>query len=44
MVIVIDDSVLNKMTYCEKEIAVTLKNLSIEWHYEQSVFVWDEEG
>jgi hypothetical protein len=41
-VINLDDLVLSKMTSCEKDVAVTLQNLGVEWRYEQPVFVWDE--
>jgi hypothetical protein len=31
-----------KMTYPERKVAIYLKNMNIEWTYEQPVFVWDE--
>ena len=36
------ESVYNRMTNAEKEVANTLKELQIQWSYEQPVFVWDE--
>ena len=36
------DSVYDKMTRSEKEVAILLKDLGIKWSYEQPVFVWDE--
>jgi hypothetical protein len=36
------DSVYGRMTKAEKEIALVLKELKIQWSYEQPVFVWDE--
>ena len=35
-------SVYDRMTNAEKEVAILLKNLGIQWSYEQPVFVWDE--
>jgi hypothetical protein len=35
-------SVYDQMTKAEKEVASLLKNLGIQWSYEQPVFVWDE--
>jgi hypothetical protein len=36
------ESIYDKMTYSEKEVASELKRLGIQWSYEQPVFVWDE--
>ena len=36
------ESVYDQMTKPEKEVAYLLKNLGIQWTYEQPVFVWDE--
>ena len=36
------ESVYNRMTNAEKEVANVLKYLGIQWSYEQPVFVWDE--
>jgi len=36
------ESIYDKMTYAEKEVASELKKLGIQWSYEQPVFVWDE--
>jgi predicted nuclease of restriction endonuclease-like RecB superfamily len=36
------ESVYNRMTKAEKEVAQTLRELNIQWTYEQPVFVWDE--
>jgi hypothetical protein len=36
------ESIYDKMTYAEKEVASELKRLGIQWSYEQPVFVWDE--
>ncbi|MCK4500392.1 hypothetical protein KAU11_07835 [Candidatus Babeliales bacterium] len=36
------ESIYNKMTRCEKEVAELLKKLGIKWSYEKPVFVWDE--
>ena len=36
------ESIYNKMTSCEKEVAVVLKEMGIKWSYEQPVVVWDE--
>ena len=35
-------SVYDQMTYAEKEVANVLKELGIQWSFEQPVFVWDE--
>jgi len=32
------------MTLSEKEVALTLEKLGIEWRYEHPIFVWDEQG
>ncbi len=36
------ESIYDKMTRSEKEVAELLKNLGILWAYEKPVFVWDE--
>lgn len=36
------ESVYEQMTRSEKEVATMLKDLGIQWSYEQPVFVWDE--
>ena len=36
------ESVYDKMTRSEREVADLLKNLGINWSYEHPVFVWDE--
>lgn len=36
------ESVYDRMTKAEKEVANVLKELKIQWSYEQPVFVWDE--
>ena len=36
------ESVCDKMTRPEKEVAQLLKNLVIKWSYERPIFVWDE--
>ncbi len=36
------DSIYDRMTNAEKEVAKVLKELKIQWSYEQPVFVWDE--
>lgn len=36
------ESIYNKMTNAEKEVANVLKEFRIQWSYEQPVFVWDE--
>jgi hypothetical protein len=36
------ESVYDRMTNAEKEVANVLKELRIRWSYEQPVFVWDE--
>jgi len=36
------ESIYDKMTRSEKEVAKLLKNLGIKWAYEHPVFVWDE--
>jgi hypothetical protein len=35
-------SVYDRMTNAEKEVANVLKELGIQWSFEQPVFVWDE--
>ena len=36
------ESIYDKMTYAEREVADLLKDLGIRWSYEHPVFVWDE--
>lgn len=36
------ESIYDKMTNAEKEVANFLKKLGIKWLYEQPIFVWDE--
>ena len=36
------ESVYNRMISTEKEVANVLKELNIQWSFEQPVFVWDE--
>jgi len=36
------ESIYDKMTNSEKEVADLLKDLGIKWSYEHPVFVWDE--
>ena len=36
------ESIYDRMTNAEKEVANVLKELKIQWSYEQPVFVWDE--
>ena len=36
------ESIYDKMTRSEKEVAKVLKGLGIKWSYEKPVFVWDE--
>ncbi len=38
----VHNSVYDKMTRAEKEVADFLKSLGIKWSYEHPVFVWDE--
>jgi hypothetical protein len=38
------ESVYDRMTHAEREVANVLKELKIQWTYEQPVFVWDEDG
>jgi len=37
-----NESIYDKMTNAEKEVANVLKEFGIQWSYEQPVFVWDE--
>lgn len=37
------ESIYDRMTFAEKEVANVLKKLGIQWSYEQPVFVWDEQ-
>jgi hypothetical protein len=36
------ESIYEKMTNAEREVAVLLKEMGIKWTYEHPVFVWDE--
>jgi len=36
------ESVYDRMTHAEKEVADVLKEFGIQWSFEQPVFVWDE--
>jgi len=36
------ESVYDRMTKSEKEVAILLKNLGVKWSYERPVFIWDE--
>lgn len=36
------ESIYEKMTNAEREVANLLKNMGIKWTYEHPVFVWDE--
>jgi hypothetical protein len=36
------ESIYNRMTKSEKEVANVLKEFGIQWSYEQPVFLWDE--
>lgn len=36
------ESIYDRMTDAEREIANVLKELKIQWSFEQPVFVWDE--
>ena len=36
------ESIYDKMTNAEKEVAELLKDIGIKWSYEHPVFVWDE--
>lgn len=36
------ESIYTRMTNAEKEVALVLKDLKIQWSNEQPVFVWDE--
>ncbi|MFH1102001.1 MAG: hypothetical protein V1726_08225 [Methanobacteriota archaeon] len=36
------ESVYDRMTNAEREVASVLKEMKIQWAYEQPVFVWDE--
>jgi len=36
------ESIYDRMTKSEKEVAILLKKLDISWSYEQPVFIWDE--
>ena len=38
------ESIYDRMTNAEKVVADALKELGVEWRYEQPVFVWDEQG
>jgi len=36
------ESIYDRMTNAEREVAKVLKELRIQWSFEQPVFVWDE--
>jgi hypothetical protein len=36
------ESIYDKMTNAEREVASVLKKMSIKWKYEQPIFVWDD--
>jgi hypothetical protein len=36
------ESIYDKMTNAEREVAELLKDLGIKWRYEHPIFVWDE--
>jgi len=36
------ESIYDRMTKSEKDVATVLKKLGIQWSYEQPIFVWDE--
>jgi hypothetical protein len=38
------ESIYYRMTHAEKDVAEVLKELRIQWSFEQPVFVWDEQG
>ena len=38
------ESIYNRMTTSEREVAGVLKKMNIEWSYEHPVFVWDDNG
>jgi len=38
------ESVYDRMTGAEKEVARVLKEFGIKWSFEQPIFVWDDEG
>ena len=42
MVLEQKESIYDKMTNAEKEVAQLLKELGIQWTYEQPLFIWDE--
>jgi hypothetical protein len=37
------ESIYDRMTHAEKDVAEVLKELRIQWSFEQPVFVWDEQ-
>jgi len=37
------ESIYNKMTNAEREVADLLKEMGIKWSYEPPVFLWDED-
>ena len=39
-----NESIYDRMTNAEREVANVLKDLGIQWSYEQPVFVWDNDG
>ena len=36
------ESIYDRMTNAEREVATVLKKMGIQWSYEQPLFVWDE--
>lgn len=38
------ESVYDRMTIVEKEVAKVLKEFRIQWTFEQPLFVWDDDG
>jgi hypothetical protein len=38
------ESVYDRMTIAEKEVAKVLKKFRIQWTFEQPLFVWDDDG
>jgi hypothetical protein len=38
----VKESVYDRMTNAEREVAIELKKYGIKWSFEQPVFVWDE--
>jgi hypothetical protein len=38
----LNESIYDRMTKAEKEVAHMLKELGIQWSYERPLFIWDE--